>query len=334
MTRRNKLICLTPVKNEAWILDRFLACASTWADHIIIADQHSTDSTREIAGRYEKVILVNNDSKEFNEPDRQKLLLEEGRKISGDKVFIALDADEFLSANFSTSAEWQQILQADPGTVFRFSWINVLPDYKRGWIIGNSPWAFADDGTAHAGQQIHSLRIPLPEHGKYVDLSEIKVLHYQYTDWARMQSKHCWYLCYECIHFPEKKAVTLYRMYHHMYVYLKRNKYTQPLQPVWFDGYEKQHIDMKTVNRHEYWWDREVIDMMLAHGTKKFAKAYLWYRDWNQIKKKYYPDNLTDLADPRNTGMKVLHAWLHASQPYRNSLAVRAVDKLLRMAGL
>ncbi len=43
------LICLTPIKNEAWILDRFLKCASLWADYIIIADQQSTDSSIEIA---------------------------------------------------------------------------------------------------------------------------------------------------------------------------------------------------------------------------------------------------------------------------------------------
>ena len=33
------VICVTPVKNEARILPRFLRCAATWADHILIADQ-------------------------------------------------------------------------------------------------------------------------------------------------------------------------------------------------------------------------------------------------------------------------------------------------------
>ena len=36
-----KIICLTPVKNEGWILERFLKCTSLWADYIIIADQSS-----------------------------------------------------------------------------------------------------------------------------------------------------------------------------------------------------------------------------------------------------------------------------------------------------
>ncbi|GAG56902.1 unnamed protein product, partial [marine sediment metagenome] len=50
--KRPKIICLTPVKNEAWILDNFIKCASLWADHIIIADQDSTDDARKIAKKY------------------------------------------------------------------------------------------------------------------------------------------------------------------------------------------------------------------------------------------------------------------------------------------
>lgn len=311
----------------------FLSCASLWADYIILADQHSDDGSREIAGKYPKVILVNNDSLVFNEPERQKLLLDEGRKIPGPKVFFTLDADEFLTSNYLTSPEWAVIKSAAPGTVFRFNWVNVLPDFKRGWIIGNSPWAIADNGSEHSGPQIHSPRIPLPPDGTYVDLIDIKVLHYQYTDWARMQSKHCWYQCYECLHFPEKKIVTLYRMYHHMYIYLHRKKYTVPLDPGWFDTYEKKGIAMKEIRRLEYWWDQAVVNLMIENGTRKFANAYIWYKDWNALKEKYNPGHVVNLNDPRSFFLKLLHLYLHTSQPYRNSIPIRAIDKVLRMSG-
>ena len=36
------VICLTPVRNESWILERFRPGASMWADHIVIADQRRT----------------------------------------------------------------------------------------------------------------------------------------------------------------------------------------------------------------------------------------------------------------------------------------------------
>jgi len=41
MTNQPLLICMTPVRNEAWILHAFLKATSLWADHIIIADQNS-----------------------------------------------------------------------------------------------------------------------------------------------------------------------------------------------------------------------------------------------------------------------------------------------------
>ena len=95
------VFCLTPVKNEAWILERFLSCASLWADKIIIADQGSTDGSKEIAAKFAKVITIDNPSTVLNEFNRQQLLLAEARRISSDpKVLLALDADEFLSSNF------------------------------------------------------------------------------------------------------------------------------------------------------------------------------------------------------------------------------------------
>lgn len=334
MKTPNKLICLTPVKNEAWILDKFLTCVSIWADHIIIADQLSTDGSREIALKYPKVILINNNTVEFNEPERQALLLKEARKIEGPKILFTLDSDEFLTANFSESPEWEMIRYAEPGYIFRFNWVNILPGFERGWIIGNFAWAFADDGTSHKGIPIHSPRLPLPDHGHYVNLSEIKVLHYQYTDWKRMQSKHCWYQCYECLNFPEKKIVTLFRLYNHMYTFRKRKKYNVPLKQEWFENYEKLGIDMKSINKQNYWWDKEVVKLLLKDGTKKFSYAYIWYRDWNNIKKQYFVGEKSTLNDPRNIFLKILHTYLFWSQPYRHALVVRGIDRLLKAYGL
>src|SRR5437016_10395582 len=76
-----KLICVTPVRNEAWVLERFLQCASLWADQIVIADQMSDDGSREIAARFPKVILVDNPSTEYNEGEYHRLLLERARQI-------------------------------------------------------------------------------------------------------------------------------------------------------------------------------------------------------------------------------------------------------------
>src|SRR6266446_8064816 len=149
------VICLTPVKNEAWILERFLRCASLWADYIIIADQGSNDGSIEIATSFPKVILVDNPSLTFNEPERQKLLLETARRISDHRLLITIDADEFIKANILASPEWNSVLQAPTGTVIRFQWPIILSDLCSYWMYpADHAWGFIDDGSEHKGRAI------------------------------------------------------------------------------------------------------------------------------------------------------------------------------------
>ncbi|MDR3287618.1 MAG: glycosyltransferase family 2 protein, partial [Prevotellaceae bacterium] len=89
MNTKPKLICLTPVRNEAWILNAFLQATSLWADHIIIADQTSIDGSLDIASQYPKVTVVKNDSADLDENYRMNLMYAEARKIEGEKIFIA-----------------------------------------------------------------------------------------------------------------------------------------------------------------------------------------------------------------------------------------------------
>src|SRR3989449_6927486 len=88
-----RVVVVTPVRNEAWILERFLSVTSRFADHIIIADQRSTDDSRAICGRYPKVRVIDNPTDEFNERERQLLLLRHARTIvPPPRVILALDA--------------------------------------------------------------------------------------------------------------------------------------------------------------------------------------------------------------------------------------------------
>ena len=71
---RPTFVVLTPVRNEAWILRAFLEATSLWADHIIIADQMSTDGSREIARSFPKVTLIDNDRQEMHQAATRRLL--------------------------------------------------------------------------------------------------------------------------------------------------------------------------------------------------------------------------------------------------------------------
>ncbi len=328
------IICLTPVKNEAWILDRFLQCASLWADHIIIADQQSDDGSREIASKYSKVILIDNPSPTFNEPERQKLLINEARKIPGSRLLITLDADEMLTANFKDSPEWQTILQAPIGTVINFQWVNLCPDMKNCWIPNRDfSWGFMDDNSEHLGRKIHSSRIPIPSKAPIITLRDIKVLHYQYTDWERMKSKHRWYQCWERLNQSSRSAIDIYRQYHHMYS-ISPEEFI-PLQKEWFSGYLDNNIDMTSVRSSSvFWWDKEVISWLDKHGTTKFKKEAIWDLDWSKLAKQINSGFLAvDYSDPRSKFDKLIHIWLKRTQPIVTNILIRLIDKCLKFIG-
>ena len=321
------IICLTPVKNEAWILDRFIQCTSLWADHIIIADQMSNDGSREIALKYRKVQLIDNPSEEFNEPERQKLLLNAARQVdtkNHKKLLITLDADEFLSANFHESKEWETICHTSAGTIIRFDFLNIHPDFKQYWSGGmQMPWGFMDNNLSeHQGSLIHSYRIPLPENAHVIHTKTIKVLHYQFTDWSRMQSKHRWYQCFEILNRSYLHPITIFRVYHHMYGLSK--KHFKMIQAEWLVFYEKKGIDMFSIKKEDtYHWDKQVEDYFEQYGTKHFAMLDIWQ---NPIDK---------FPDPRNFVQKVLHHYLLWSQPYFSlkfpiGTIIRGFDKILK----
>lgn len=327
------VICIVPVKNEAWILERFLKCTSLWADHIIIADQQSNDGSLEIAKRFPKVRIVSNSSPIYNESERQKLLIDEARKIPGKRMLIALDADEVLSSNVLNSLEWETLLNAPEGTTIYANRINLLSDMNSYWI-GDADYffGFIDDGSEHSGNKIHSPRLPYSSNSSKIILRDINIMHYQFTDWARMRSKHNWYQCWERINFPQKRAADIYRRYNYMYCITDKIK---PFQREWFEEYEVEKIDMTSISSQKvFWWDLEVAELCTKHGLKKFKKLKIWEQDWlttlNDIASK---EKDIDFCDPRNILDKVIHKLLLITQSRSRSLLVRLFDKVITFLG-
>jgi hypothetical protein len=328
------VICVTPVKNEAWILERFLTCASQWADHIVLAVQQSADDSLEIARRSPKVTLVANPTEEYDEGERRQGLLQAARDIAADSLIIALDADEFLTANFQTSGEWNTLLSVQPGTNVLFETINVAPGAESGWRYPyRVPIAFRDDGSAHSAEKIHTPRVPCPPGAPRLLLNDIKVLHYQYTDWDRMRSKHRWYSCWEQLNRPERRPLRVYRQYHHMDA-INRNDYLS-LAKEWTQGYIDAGIDMTSVATSLfYWWDDEVLKWLIEHGARKFSKCDIWDFDWMAFSKMHGTAiGTNNLGDPRSRLEKWIHAWLRQTQARHRNFSVRCVEMLLKLAG-
>jgi len=329
MNEKPIIICLTPVRNEAWILNRFLKAAGLWADHIIIADQKSTDESREIAQKHSKVILIDNPSGTYNEAERQKLLIDEARKIKGPRLLITLDADEIFTPDILTSAEWQTVLESSPGTIFKFQWANICPDLQNMWIVKSLPWGYMDDGYEHTGPIMHSDRVPLPPDHNVVLLNQIKVIHFQYTHWERMQSKHRWYQCYEKINFPEKSAINIFRTYHHMYAIPESQLIPVPLE--WIKEYDRLGIDIISVcHEKKIWWDEQVLQLIEQYGGDFFKKINIWDVNWANKAKLWGKTNTDIYKDPRNRIDKYIHSWLMKTQKNHEKRVNHFIEKAIR----
>lgn len=324
-----KLICLTPVKNEAWCLDVFLTCTSLWADHIILADQNSTDGSQEIALRYPKVKLILNNSKVFNEDDRQKLLINESRKILGDKILFALDADEIFTANFIETNDWQRILNSRPGEVFGFQWANICPDRKRYFQSSfYYPWVFHDDGiTEHINyvRWMHSMRIPFPKHAStgYKKVKDFKVFHFAWIDQRRVESKNRFYQCLVCINDPNEHFISIFRSYH------QRKERTKSIPPKWIEKYKNSNIGIienLNLSAKIYWYDIEVKKQFKIHGFSRFKHLDIWNSQWIDEMK-----NQIEIDDPRNLYLKVIHFYLKTTQNISASIPIRFIDKVLKI---
>jgi hypothetical protein len=327
---RKPVICVTPVKNEGWILEQFLACASLWADHIVVADQGSTDDSALIARRFSKVRLIGNESGAYDEGSRQRILIAAAREISPRAIVFALDADEFLSANVLASAAWNSVLCSSPGTSFLLKTFNVAPDASRGWYSdGWGTMGFHDDGTEHRGTTIHSVRVPVSPGGSQMMLGEAVLLHCQYIDWDRMRSKHRWYQCWETLHDPRLSPVTIYRKYHHMDAVPAAGML--PMKAEWLRAYRQAGIDVTSVRRQQtYWWDAEVLGWMGTHATARLRKIDIWGKDWGAHAAVAGGEDRGTRADPRSRLDRTALAYLRFTQRWSGTLAVRAVDKALK----
>ena len=309
-------IVVTPVRNETWILDRFLRCASLWADHIVIADQGSTDGSREIAARHPKVTLVDNPGAEYDEGARQRLLLEAARGFPGPRLIFALDADEILTATWAESAAFRGLADAAPGTVVAMRWANVLPGVHSCWLPEEDiVFGYVDDGADHPGERIHSVRLPVAASASSVSPTDVGVLHYQYSNWERMKSKQRWYQCWEAINLPHKRPIQLYRQYHHMDAIPPER--IRRLPERWIAPYEAEGIDMRSIpEQAQYPWDEEVAGWIRTYGAKRFAKLDIWDGGWEG-------------ADPRGPLTRAVHRWLRATQDGYDRGRTRLVQRAL-----
>lgn len=326
-------ICLTPMRNERWIVQPFVAAAKSWASHLIVADQRSTDGTLEHLRASQGVEVAINESPTYDESHRQRLLLSRARRHEGRRILLGLDADEALSANCLGSADWDKIAAAAPGTILRFRWVNILPGFERAWIPPErSAFGFVDDGSEHNGKLIHSPRVPQPAGAPVLDLDDIVVLHFQFVAWERMASKQRWYQAWEYTQHRQKGPLEIFRQYNHMHGSWEADE-LHPVRPEWLDAYDRAGIDFRSLACEPVtWWDREIAQMLAEHGPAHFRRVAIWNQDWNAVAQRLGLKD-TRFHDPRSGFEKAVHRLLASTQHRRSEWSVRGFEKFLRLAG-
>ncbi len=305
-----KLVVLTPVKNEAWILPLFCKSASLWADYIIIADQNSTDRSKEIAGNYPKVVVIENKSKDLDEDYRDRILVEKARELVGTNgILFRIDADEIFTPNFDSS-DWEEIRNSKAGTVWRFRLLLLNKDLSSYWETPGSTTygAFVDDGRKYTSHGlIHSRDMFKAISESETCIAEnINLLHFQFVDWNRMCSKHRWYQCFERINYPQKSAIDIYRTYHWMY------NSALPYKEIpfeWVEGYREKKIEMSGyVKEGYYWWDDKVKSYFTEY-TPKYFKHIETYRTLREL----------FFAEGKNIIDKLFLLYLHCTRNRYNT---------------
>ena len=92
------------------------------------------------------------------------------------------------------------------------------------------------------------------------------------------------------------------------------------LVPEWiaFPFYFWSSIEMYSTHT---WFDDYIYERISNYPAKVLAKLDIWDEEFVQ----YY-----DVHDPRKCLDKWLHTYLHITNKYKNNIAIRLIDKLLR----
>lgn len=323
MKNKPLLICMTPVRNEAWVLHAFLKATSLWADYIIIADQMSIDGSRDIALSYPKVILIENNNPDFNESERQKLLIDKAREIKGDKILFGLDADEIFSANYFLTDDWKRIINSKPRDVFWLKWANIASNKNEYWQSDTYfPWVFHDDGIEPHGNYVrnmHSMRIPYPiEETQMYYIDDFRVLHLAYLNEFRVNAKKRFYKFVDW-ELNKRSIIKLSRSYSFIIKNVQRE-----ILPINFiykkDKFEFNLFDEILTETTRFWFDEYIADRINNYPVNQISKLDIW-------------DNVFmhefNFHDPRKFGIKLIHKYLSITNPISKILIVRFIDRIL-----
>jgi glycosyltransferase involved in cell wall biosynthesis len=317
-----KIIGIMQVRNEAWILERTLKSLISFCDHILVADQRSTDATPEILRSFPaKLSIIDNSDKYYSERIRWRLL-DLAREFDGNNLVFCIDADEIISSPILTGNYLDELAALPPGTSIAMEWINL-------W---RHPLVWRHDASVWTGQLVtmgirddrqvgyrpcHSTEMHeprLPKCPRQIISSDLKLLHYQFVLFERKRSKEAWYRALETIKLGIAQAHSI--NYYYRVARDEREVRLAPIDPGWIAGWQEMGIDLEHFAEEPlYWYDVEVLRWFAEKGPAYFAAIDLWDIDWEAKRRLALAQGFEGIpappiVDPRTWEQKAYHAYL------------------------
>lgn len=320
---RPLLIVISSNRNYGWIVPLFLAANSTWADYIVITDQMSTDGSRDMYAQYPNVVVVDDKDMEFKENTRAKIAFEKGREIANgrDSIYIALDIDEILPADWFETADGMRILNSKPGDMFELKWANIQPDNKT--YVEDPNWQykiFHDSGIdwQNCKHELHAPHLPYSSYEKEpTKITDFPNLHFGHYNKKWRHYNHKYYGVLDVFQKRTKSVITVNRAY---YYQNSAQLPSQDIRPEWlnfkFDIFELIDLEVKPFGLFLL---KEILE---KEDIKKYRCVDIWDEDFC---------NELQMKDPRTVGWKLIHYYLKKTQPYRYRYCIRLIDKALKI---
>lgn len=281
---RLKLVGLTTVRNEEWVLGLSLRAALQFVDEMVVLDHASTDGTpalvARIAAEYPgRVRCLRESDPVWREVAWRQRLLEEGR-AAGATHLCMIDADEVLSGNLLPTIR-ERFAALAPGETLSLPWLALwrsLDAYRdeascvarKVMMLG-----FRDAPGLHYAPTVedfdfHTRRVRGSGADRRLeDLAEGGVLHLAAVHWRRFQARTVWYQMIETVRFPwRRSAAERQALYAERYLDESEIRLL-PVPPAWWRPYLSWRGAVDADGAA--WFEQECRRMWHEHGAERFS---------------------------------------------------------------